>query len=339
MRVFGQFCVGVCLAAGALIQAQGAAPVQQAPASPAATVTAEQVLAAARQALGGATLDAVKRFVVTGRTRRLQGNNLLPIEFEINCELPDKYVRKDEVPAQENDPTSRGFNGDSLIQIPAPPAPPPASAAGAARAGAIAGPGRAAGPAMAPPSPTTSVKQDFARLTLGMFAQSFSGYPLTFTYAAPGETPQGGKADVLDVKGAPNFAVQLFVNTSTHLPVMIRWTQPPTPAQLVITAPGQARPANLPPGAVVVDGPAVPAASASQEEKDKYTKTVADLRKDFMSKPIDHWIYYLDYRAGDSPMFPHKMRRAIGRDTTEETTFDVFQINPKINPKKFETVK
>ena len=32
-----------------------------------------------------------------------------------------------------------------------------------------------------------AVKQDFARLTLGMFAASFSGYPLTFTYAGKAE--------------------------------------------------------------------------------------------------------------------------------------------------------
>ena len=45
-----------------------------------------------------------------------------------------------------------------------------------------------------------TVKQDFAKLTLGMFATSFSGYPLTFTRVGQAEAPQG-KADVLDVKG------------------------------------------------------------------------------------------------------------------------------------------
>ena len=60
---------------------------------------AASVLAATRDALGGEkNLAAVKTFVATGRTRQLRGNNLIPIEFEINCELPDKYVRKDEFP-------------------------------------------------------------------------------------------------------------------------------------------------------------------------------------------------------------------------------------------------
>ena len=52
------------------------------------------VLAAAREALGGESrLGAIKTFTITGRTRQVRGNNLVPIEFEINCELPAKFVR------------------------------------------------------------------------------------------------------------------------------------------------------------------------------------------------------------------------------------------------------
>jgi hypothetical protein len=69
----------------------------------------------------------VKTIVATGRTKRVRGNNLVPIEFEIAVELPDKYLRKDEFPAEETDPTSTGFNGAGLIQLP-PPAAPPARA-------------------------------------------------------------------------------------------------------------------------------------------------------------------------------------------------------------------
>lgn len=83
------------------------------------------VLAAAREALGGdARLSAVKTFVATGQTRQVRGDNLVPVEFEISCALPDKFARKDEIPAQESGPTTTGFNGEELIQIPPPAAPP-----------------------------------------------------------------------------------------------------------------------------------------------------------------------------------------------------------------------
>ena len=120
------------------------------------------ILAATRDALGGAKkLSAVKTIVATGRTQQVRGNNLVPIEFEIDIELPDKYVRKDEIPAQESGPSTAGFNGEALIQ-----------------------------------TKTPAVKQDFARLMLGMFAASFPSFPLTFKYAAVGEAPEG-QADIL----------------------------------------------------------------------------------------------------------------------------------------------
>src|SRR4051812_6649451 len=63
------------------------------------TRTAESVLAAARAALGGeAKIAAVKTFIANGRTRQVRGDNLIPIEFEIQAELPDKYSRRDEFP-------------------------------------------------------------------------------------------------------------------------------------------------------------------------------------------------------------------------------------------------
>src|SRR5258708_35236150 len=114
-------------------------------------------MASAREALGGEKkLSAVRTFTATGRTRQVRGNNLVPIEFEINCELPDKFVRKDEIPAQDTDITVAGFRGDELIQSP--------SGRGSARGG----------PPGPPPQQRVAVlKQDFVRLTLGVFATSF----------------------------------------------------------------------------------------------------------------------------------------------------------------------
>ncbi len=344
MRVFGHLALVVCLSAVVLT-----ASTQQ---TPTGSKTAEAVLADAHKALGGDKLATVKNFVATGRTKQIRGNNLVPIEFEIAVELPDKYVRKDEVPAQESDPTTSGFNGDGLIQIPAPVAPPPMPAgramppagaapppaAGAPRAGAPAPPAMTPEQMMAAQRQTrvTALKQDFVRLTLGLFAQSFPSAPLTFTYAGVAEAPQG-KADALDVKGEGTFAARLYIDSTTHLPLMVGWMQPPT--QVIVTTPGQKGPDSVPPGAVLVEGPALPAADASKEDKDKYAKDVADLRKATQAKPVESRVYYAEYKDVNGMMWPFRLRRAIGADTTEETTFDGFKINTKIDPKKFEVVK
>ena len=87
--------------------------------SSAQTGNADAVMAAARAALGGeAKIAAVKTFIATGRTRQVRGENLVPIEFEIQAELPDKYSRRDEFPAQDAGPVTAGFVGDALVLIP-----------------------------------------------------------------------------------------------------------------------------------------------------------------------------------------------------------------------------
>jgi hypothetical protein len=341
---------------------------------------AAAVLAETREALGGEKrLSAVKNFVATGRTRQVRGDNLVPIEFEISCEFPDKYVRKDEIPAQESGPTSTGFNGDELIQLPVPVAPPPPAgaqrgtapggagpsreggpgsaappregapgAAGAGREGAAGspagregGPGRG-GPAMNPR--VAMVKQDFVRLTLGMFAASFPSYPLTFTYAGQAEAPQGS-ADVLDVKGPANFSARLFINSQTHLPIMVSWTAPAGRGRGPGAGPGAPGPGRS--GAQPVTGGAAPGAPAAGGPPAAPGPGGAGAPGPGASAApaagppaqVEYRLYYGDYREVDGMQWPFRLRRATGPDTTEETTFDRFRTNTKIDPKKFEVKK
>ena len=308
MRVFAQCAAVGCLAA--IVSLSGTVAAQSK--DPAA------ILAQARQALGGEKkLTAVKSFTATGRTRQVRGENLVPIEFEISVELPDKYLRKDEIPAQESGPTSTGFNGEELIQLPVPTAP----AAGDPPPGAR----------------TASIKQDFARLTLGMFATSFPSYPMTFTHVSLAEAPQG-EADVLDVKGPGTFSVRYFIDRKTHLPIMVSWQVPAT--TVIAAMPGQPPP-SAPPGAIVVDAPPPPAATASKEEQDAYGQAVGALRKKALAeaKPIENRVYYSDYRAVDGFQLPFRLRRAVAGQTIEDTTFDRIRINTKIDPRRFEVRK
>jgi hypothetical protein len=325
--------------------AQGAPPpgrgpvAAEPPASPAAVERAVQILAETRKALGGPALDAVTTVVATGRTRRVRGDNLVPIEFEISIQLPDKYARKDESPAEESEPTSTGFNGSDVIQFPIPPA----------RGGGPGAPppGRPGGPAPTPEqlaaqqaaqraTRLTNIKQEFARLALGMFAKSLETYPMTFAFAAQAQAPQG-TADVIEVRGAGNFAARLFIASDTHLPIMLSWQAPPT--NVIVTTPGQPPPRTVAPGAVIISAPAAPPQSASAEERENYTKQVAALRQKAQAAPIEYRFYYADYRDVNGVKFPFRLRRAIGTDTTEETTFDRFRLNTQIDPRKFAVPK
>ena len=259
-----------------------------------APTDATPVLAKAREALGGEKkLTSIKTIIASGQTRQVRGDNLIPIVFEINIELPSKYSRRDETPAVESGYSTNGFSGDDLIQLPQPTIPVmPAM------------PGRPGGPP--PPTPeqiaaqlatqrknrASGYKQDFARLMLGLFAESTEAFPVKFEKFGIAESPQG-KADVITVTGPNNFKANFLINQETHLPVMVSWTPPAPPAR----------------------GGATPPA------------------------PVEQRLYFADYRDAGGVMWPHRLRRAAGADTTEETTFERFRLNAKIDPKKFEVVK
>ena len=310
----------------------------QTPAAPSASGEAAAILSSARQALGGdQRISAIKTIVATGRTRQVQGDNLIPIEFEIAIELPDKYVRTDEIPARESGPSSRGFNGDALIQIGEPPGggrrggPPPRGGAPPQK------PTDARGGPSAPPNPALIVKQDFAKLTLGMFVASFSSFPLTFGYHGQAQAPEG-KAHVLDVKGPGDFSALLFIDATTNLPLMLSWTTPPN---LVPLVPGQQPPQNMPPGSVTFETPTPPPSTATDEQKKQFEAEALAARKKAMAsaRPTENRIYYADYRRVDGLKLPFRTRRAIGATTIEETTFDRYRINVKVDPRKFEVRK
>ena len=326
MRVTAQRVTTGCLAA--LLAAAFPGAFADQPPDPTA------ILGAARQALGGEKkLSAVKSFNATGRTRQVRGDNLVPIEFEISVELPDKYLRKDEIPAQESGPTASGFNGDELLQDPPPPAAPPAA------------PGRAGIPGQAPganpadaarKARVTSLKQDFARLMLGMFGTSFAGYPLTFAYVGEAEAPQG-KADVLDAKGPNNFTIRLFISKETHLPIMVSWQAAAGRGRAAPPAGDRGAP---PPAGNRGAPPPAAERGASPPPGDRGTPPPDDRgARPAPAPPVENRLYFADYRDVDGMQFPFRLRRAVGADTIEETVFDRYRVNAKIDPRKFEIKK
>ena len=264
--------------------------------------TADSVIAAARAALGGeARIASVKTFIATGRTRQVRGENLVPIEFEIQAELPDKYSRRDEFPAQDAGPVTAGFVGDALVLIPRPnpPQPPPGTPAPPPNAMEMQLRAR-----------MLQTRQDFARLMLGMFAGSTPAYPLTFAYVGQAEAPQG-KADVLDVKGPANFAGRFFI-ADTGLPIMFTWTQAGPAGS---GGPGGPRPGGPPPAA---GGPPPGAAGPPKPAPEQR-------------------MFFAEYKDVDGLKLPFRIRRAAGSETTEETTFDRYRINAKVDPRRFDT--
>ena len=48
-------------------------------------------------------------------------------------------------------------------------------------------------------------------------------------------------------------------------------------------------------------------------------------------------MFFADYRDVDGLKLPFRIRRGTAAETTEETTFDRYRINAKVDPRRFDT--
>jgi hypothetical protein len=329
----------------------------------------DKIMSAARQALGGdKKLEAVKSIALEGRAMRISpAGTSTESEFEVAIELPDKFMRRDVLASMGNMSIYRnsGFNGDGVInEIDSPPQL--AGGGGNVVMFRTAGPGGAtltagsggAGMAGTPPTPEqqeaarlvmlVSAKQDFARIALGMFARSTAAYPLTMSFAGQAEAPDG-KADVIEVKGEGDFTARLFIDATTHLPLMLSWMakEPMNMVRSVTSGPGGGSAVTIGGGSggVVTHGNVAGAqalrGNMTPEEREKMTKQIEEQMKEAEAKRrvVEYRLFYGDYRAVDGVQVPHRLQRSVDGKPTEEVTFDKVKVNAKIDAKKFAIAK
>lgn len=314
-----------------------------------------KMLADVRDALGGEKkLAGVKTVTVTGRAQRTNPSGTsTEQEFEMAIELPDKYMRRDVVMNMGNMSVYRtsGFNGDGVInEIDQPP-----QLSGGNIVIRMAGPGEPGGPGGASPTPEQqaamrraqllNAKQDFARITLGMFAQSFPVYPITMTHAGQAESP-GGKADIIEVKGEGDFTARLFVDSQSHLPLMLTWMgREPLVQTMTRGGPGGGTVVTHG-GAAVVPGDAAGRGASGRgtltpEEREKLMKEMEARAKEAEAarRVVEFRLFYMDYKEVDGVKLPHKFQRSIDGKPVEEISFERVRLNQKIDPKKFAASK
>lgn len=311
---------------------------------PAQGKDASQVLAGAREALGGAKLESLQSLSGKGRTlRTTPGGDTAETEFEVAFELPDKYRLRAALMPMGNMTVYRetGFNADRLIeQVDRPP-----NLSGGMVHIRIAGPGGPVDPEKMTPEQKAEFerqrvlanKKEYARLALGLFAAS-PGFPLEFAYAGEAEAPDG-KADVLDVKGPDSFAARLFVDQATHLPLMLSWMD--KEPLMIRMGPGGPNVVRGGGGGAVVQRFEQRSAPASKEEREKLEKEMEEARAKAEAdrRTVEFRVYYADYREVGGVRLPHRIQRSIDGKTTEEMEFDALKVNAKIDARTFEPSK
>lgn len=296
---------------------------------------ATEVLAAARKEIGGKKLETLHSLSVQASAQRNVGNFQLTSDLELLVDLPDRYVRSETSnSAMVNMASTMGFNGNRPVK-------------GPAQAGLPGGGGmiiRMGGPGMALPGGerltaaeqeqldaqmVRSARQEISRLMLGWFATTHPSIAVDYTYGGEAESPDG-KAFIVDARNADGFAARLFIDEKTHLPLMVTYKGP---QPRIVTAGGP------PPGSGAATA-AAPTRPASQEEQKRLTEETKG-RIEQMQKEapvlVEYTLFFDDWREEDGIKFPHAIRRSLAGTTTEEWSVNKVKVNPKIDPKKFES--
>lgn len=308
----------VVMTAGALLFASGGMQ----------SGSAATVIADLRKALGGEErLAAVKTLTAQGKRQQAAGETSTVGDYTLMLEMPDKFLttQVSETPFGTMDVT-QGFNGAGLIQS----ADSPSMAGGRLMV-------RPAGSSLnASPEQKTadrarvvaSQKSEFARMALGMFGTTGTAMPVEFSHGGTAAGPDG-VVDVIDVKGAGDFAGKLFVDQKSHLPLMFSW---------MAKEPLRVAP---PTGSRAVGGTSFVPGNQSKEERDRMLAEMDEARKqaEAQRKVVEYRVFYTDYKAVDGLRLPHHFVESLAGKAQVEVTIDKYKINPKIDAKKFETVK
>jgi hypothetical protein len=304
---------------------------------------ASKILADTRQALGGGKLDQVQSLAIEGRSTTVTPAGARTTEFEMALQLPDKYMRRDVLAAMGNMSVYRvsGFNGpDGLInEIDR----PPQLAGGGGRVLIGTGPSNPAamGADLTPEQREEqrrglllSTRQEYARLALGLFGAAPAVYPLEFSYAGEAESPDG-TAHVLDVKGEGDFAARLFIDTKTHLPLMLTWMDK-EPLQMTMGG-GMAGMGGGGRGGMVVQG----GGGMSAADLEKLKQEVAERMKEAEAnrRVVEFHVYYGDFKTVSGVKLPHRLQFSIDGEPSREMQFDRVRVNARIDQRKFQVTK
>lgn len=265
---------------------------------------AEETLRQARKAVGGEEkIQAVQSLTAKGKYRRVFGERDTSGERELAFQFPDKYLISDSFSVgglSTAVTTSKGLNGSDAWQ--------------GGRGGMIV----VGGPAMSDEQRAAMYRRNFqtewARLALGMLLTTQPSFPVQFTYAGEAEA-EDGKADVLDAAGPEKFAVRLFLDKETRLPLMLTYK---TTGRRMVAGGGTL---NIRHG-------------MSKEEIDRMVGEQE--AKTGPPQEVEHQIRFSDFKKVGGLLLPHRITQTSDAgDMTEEWEITKYEINPQLRPDTF----
>lgn len=258
-----------------------------------------ELLAQARKALGGESkLDKIHGLSVEGTFRQESGDTQSSGELKIELQLPDRMLRTETRKSPVGDGSivlEQGVNGDTLLRD--------ARVIGGGPGMMLRMPAPAAG-SDAEKEALRTAQADLARTSLMLLLTAPASRAIDVAFAGEAESPDG-KADMLDVSGAGSPLARLFLDKSTHRPLMVTYRGP---APRVMTRVQRGAP---PEGAASAPAGPPPA-------------PIADIT-----------VFLEDYKQVEGIWMPHRLSRSIDGKPSDEWIFKTIKLNPSFKADAF----
>ena len=274
---------------------------------------AQTLVAQARVALGGdAKLKSIQTLSTTAKFRKILGKDEPEISGEIQLDFlfPDKYIATEvsNLPMGDAQITRiNGFNGDEAFR----------DARTSGSGNVFVRMGNGPGGQQNPTAQLRAVRAEFARYVIGWLLTAPPAQTVDFSYGGEAQAEEG-KADVIDVKGADDFSMRLFLDKETHRPLMLSYMgmQPGMVMRMQTGAPGSHD-------------------DTARLAREAQEKTRKELEGQPAPKTVEIQIYLSDYRNVGGILLPHHITRAIAGEVNEEWDVTKFKINPLLKAENF----
>jgi hypothetical protein len=276
---------------------------------------AQEILKQARQAIGGdEQLQKIQGLQINGQYRRVFGDRQMGGDREISISLPNKYLVEDAMNAGGLSTAMinfRGLNGDKAFSG--------NSGGGGGMVFRIAGPGgQQASPEQMEEMQRRIYTAEFSRYLLAIILTPPPSLAVEYKYAGESDV-EDAQADVIDVSGPNKFAVRVFFDKKSHMPLLLSY-RGPKPRIMTMQRPagsGGAKPEDV-------------AKAREEAEKKMHAEAPA------IPEEVDFYIRMTDYKKVGGVMVPYKLTFLTDNEVSEEFEISKYQFNPQFKADRFE---
>lgn len=277
---------------------------------------AQELLKQARTAIGGEdALQKIQSLDIKGEYRRVFGEREMAGDREISISLPDKYLVEDAMnPGGLSTAVinTRGLNGERAWM---------GTSGGGGMVIRMGGPGGAQQPTPEQMEAMlrNSHRKEFTRYLLAIMMMPPADFAVEYKYAGESDV-EGAQAEVIEVTGPEKFAIRIFFDKQTHLPLLLSYRGIKPRVMTVFNRPADKN---------------VKVEDAVKHAKEEAEKKMAG---EPAAKPeeVDFFIRVTDYKKANGLLLPHKLTFLTEAEVSEEFQISKYQVNPQFKPERFQ---